>query len=238
MPEAVIVATGRTPIGRAMKGSLVSCRPDDLAALAIREVVAKVPQLDPQQVEDVLLGCGQPAGEVLSRSLARPVRAAPARRLERGEADRVGVQRPVGAMRLLTGEPSRREHPEHRLHAGDGRLGHEGLAEVDLQRDGVVDEEPAKPVCGFCKPGANLTRRARLGGVGSPDLAEEHADDLVHEVVPAANVVVERHGRNPERRGEVARACPVPRLRGAAPDLLQGLALRPRKLLHLGFGRN
>jgi len=63
MPEAVIVATGRTPIGRAMKGSLVSCRPDDLAALAIREVVAKVPQLDPQQVEDVILGCGQPAGE-------------------------------------------------------------------------------------------------------------------------------------------------------------------------------
>ena len=63
MPDAVIVATGRTPIGRAMKGSLVSCRPDDLAALAIKEVVAKVPQLDPQHVEDVLLGCGQPAGE-------------------------------------------------------------------------------------------------------------------------------------------------------------------------------
>ncbi|MHB8438016.1 MAG: acetyl-CoA C-acetyltransferase [Acidimicrobiales bacterium] len=63
MPEAVIVATGRTPIGRAMKGSLVSCRPDDLSALVIREVLAKVPQLDPAQVEDVILGCGQPAGE-------------------------------------------------------------------------------------------------------------------------------------------------------------------------------
>jgi len=63
MPDAVIVATGRTPIGRAMKGSLVSCRPDDLAALAIKEVLAKVPQLDPAEVEDVLLGCGQPAGE-------------------------------------------------------------------------------------------------------------------------------------------------------------------------------
>ncbi len=63
MPEAVIVATGRTPIGRAMKGSLVSCRPDDLAALAIREVVAKLPQLDPSLIEDVILGCGQPAGE-------------------------------------------------------------------------------------------------------------------------------------------------------------------------------
>jgi len=63
MAEAVIVATGRTPIGRAMKGSLVDCRPDDLAALAIREVLAKVPDLDPNDVEDVLLGCGQPGGE-------------------------------------------------------------------------------------------------------------------------------------------------------------------------------
>ncbi|HUC37052.1 MAG TPA: acetyl-CoA C-acetyltransferase [Acidimicrobiales bacterium] len=63
MTDAVIVATGRTPIGRANKGSLVSCRPDDLAAHVIKEVVAKVPQLDPQRVEDVMLGCGQPAGE-------------------------------------------------------------------------------------------------------------------------------------------------------------------------------
>ena len=63
MPEAVIVATGRTPIGRANKGSLVECRPDDLSALVIKAVLEKVPQLDPQTVEDVILGCGQPAGE-------------------------------------------------------------------------------------------------------------------------------------------------------------------------------
>ena len=63
MPEPVIVATGRTPIGRANKGSLVSCRPDDLAALVIKEVLAKVPQLDPALVEDVMMGCGQPGGE-------------------------------------------------------------------------------------------------------------------------------------------------------------------------------
>jgi acetyl-CoA C-acetyltransferase len=63
MPEAVIVATGRTPIGRANKGSLVDCRPDDLAALAISSVLAKVPGLDPQTVEDVILGIGQPGGE-------------------------------------------------------------------------------------------------------------------------------------------------------------------------------
>ena len=63
MPEAVIVATGRTPIGRANKGSLVDCRPDDLAALVIRKVLAKVPAVDPQSVEDVIMGSGQPAGE-------------------------------------------------------------------------------------------------------------------------------------------------------------------------------
>ena len=63
MPEAVIVATGRTPIGRAMKGSLVTCRPDDLTALVVRAVLAKIPQLDPAQVEDLILGCGEPAGE-------------------------------------------------------------------------------------------------------------------------------------------------------------------------------
>ena len=63
MPEAVIVATARTPIGRANKGSLVECRPDDLSALIIDAVLAKVPSLDPALVEDVIWGCGQPAGE-------------------------------------------------------------------------------------------------------------------------------------------------------------------------------
>jgi acetyl-CoA C-acetyltransferase len=63
MPEAVIVATGRTPIGRAFKGTLVDMRPDDLTALVVREVLAKVPELDPQSVEDLIVGCGQPAGE-------------------------------------------------------------------------------------------------------------------------------------------------------------------------------
>ena len=63
MPEAVIVATARTPIGRANKGSLVDCRPDDLSATVIQAALAKLPALDPAEVEDVLWGCGQPAGE-------------------------------------------------------------------------------------------------------------------------------------------------------------------------------
>jgi acetyl-CoA C-acetyltransferase len=63
MPEAVIVAAARSPIGRAAKGSLVECRPDDLAATIVKAALAKVPQLDPNSVQDLLLGCGEPAGE-------------------------------------------------------------------------------------------------------------------------------------------------------------------------------
>ena len=47
MPEAVIVSTARTPIGRAFKGSLIEMRPDDLAAIAVKAALAKVPNLDP-----------------------------------------------------------------------------------------------------------------------------------------------------------------------------------------------
>ena len=63
MSEAVIVATARSPIGRAGKGSLTSIRPDDLAAQIVAAALAKVPQLDPADVGDLILGCGLPGGE-------------------------------------------------------------------------------------------------------------------------------------------------------------------------------
>src|SRR5215813_12663401 len=63
MPEAVIVSAVRTPVGRAYKGSLRATRPDDLAALAIREVLARVPGLEPKDIDDVILGCAMPEGE-------------------------------------------------------------------------------------------------------------------------------------------------------------------------------
>jgi acetyl-CoA C-acetyltransferase len=63
MPEAVIVATARSPIGRANKGSLVDVRPDDLAASMVRAALGKVPQLDPAEIEDVIRGGPHPAGE-------------------------------------------------------------------------------------------------------------------------------------------------------------------------------
>jgi acetyl-CoA C-acetyltransferase len=63
MPEAVIVSTARSPIGRAMKGSLVSMRPDDLAVQMVRAALDKVPALNPHQIDDLILGCGLPGGE-------------------------------------------------------------------------------------------------------------------------------------------------------------------------------
>lgn len=62
MPEAVIVATARSPIGRARKGSLKDVRPDDLAAQMIRAALDQVPELDPSTIDDLQLGCAIPEG--------------------------------------------------------------------------------------------------------------------------------------------------------------------------------
>ena len=63
MPEAVIVSTARSPIGRAFKGSLKDVRPDDLAAAVVAAALAKIPALDPALVDDLYLGCAEPWGE-------------------------------------------------------------------------------------------------------------------------------------------------------------------------------
>jgi len=63
MAEAVIVAAARSPIGRAGKGSMVDIRPDDLATQIVRAALDKVPELDPREIDDLMLGCGLPGGE-------------------------------------------------------------------------------------------------------------------------------------------------------------------------------
>ncbi len=62
MREAVVVASSRTPLAKSHRGSFNMTRPDELAAHVIRDVLGKVPQLDPREIEDVILGCGYPAG--------------------------------------------------------------------------------------------------------------------------------------------------------------------------------
>jgi acetyl-CoA C-acetyltransferase len=63
MPEAVIVATARSPIGRAFKGSMTTIRPDDLTAQIVSAALAQVEPLDPREIDDLMLGCGLPGGE-------------------------------------------------------------------------------------------------------------------------------------------------------------------------------
>src|SRR5581483_6774314 len=62
MREPVVVASSRTPLAKSHRGSFNMTRPDELAAHVIRDVLGKVPQLDPREIEDVILGCGYPAG--------------------------------------------------------------------------------------------------------------------------------------------------------------------------------
>jgi acetyl-CoA C-acetyltransferase len=62
-PDAVIVATARSPIGRAFKGSMVDLRADDLTATIVRAALDEIPQLDPAELDDVMVGCAQPGGE-------------------------------------------------------------------------------------------------------------------------------------------------------------------------------
>ncbi len=63
MRDVVIVSAVRTPVGKAYKGTLRATRPDDLAAVAIKGALERVPQLDPNEIEDVILGCAMPEAE-------------------------------------------------------------------------------------------------------------------------------------------------------------------------------
>src|SRR6266513_6158974 len=63
MREAAIVSSVRTPVGKAFKGTLRATRPDDLAAVAIRGALDRIPQLDTREIEDVILGCAMPEAE-------------------------------------------------------------------------------------------------------------------------------------------------------------------------------
>ncbi|HTF42248.1 MAG TPA: hypothetical protein VK641_00050, partial [Terriglobales bacterium] len=63
MREVIIASSVRTPVGRALKGALRATRPDELAAVAIKGALDRVPQIDPKEIEDVILGCATPEAE-------------------------------------------------------------------------------------------------------------------------------------------------------------------------------
>src|SRR5437588_1550784 len=63
MREVIIASSVRTPVGRGFKGTLRATRPDELAAVAIKGALERVPQVDPREIEDVILGCAMPEAE-------------------------------------------------------------------------------------------------------------------------------------------------------------------------------
>jgi acetyl-CoA C-acetyltransferase len=153
MPEAVIVATARTPIGRANKGSLTQCRPDDLAAFIIKTVLEKTPQLDPQLVEDVILGCGQPGGEA-GYNIGRVAA------ILAGLPDVPGVV----VNRYCSSSLQTIRMAAHAIKAGEGDVFvAAGVETVSRYMNGASDTGPHNPL--FAEAEARTTERA--GGAGS-----------------------------------------------------------------------
>jgi acetyl-CoA C-acetyltransferase len=151
MPEAVIVATGRTPIGRANKGSLVDCRPDDLTAHVVKAVLAHVPQLDPTAVEDLILGCGQPAGES-GYNIARVAA------ILAGLPDVPGVT----VNRYCSSSLQTIRMAAHAIRAGEGDVFiAAGVETVSRYRFGASDTGPHNPL--FADAEARTTTRSPAG---------------------------------------------------------------------------
>ena len=136
MPEAVIVSTARTPIGRAMKGSLKNERPDDLTAFIVDTALNKIPQLDRNEVEDLLLGCGQPAGES-GYNLARIVA------IQAGMANVPGVT----INRYCSSSLMSIRMAAHAIKSGDGDVFiAAGVETVSRFLSGMADSGPHNPL--------------------------------------------------------------------------------------------
>ncbi|HEX6421785.1 MAG TPA: acetyl-CoA C-acetyltransferase [Acidimicrobiales bacterium] len=135
MTEAVIVSTARSPIGRAMKGSLVEVRPDDLTATIVKAALDKVPQLDRSTIDDLMLGCGQPAGES-GYNLARVVA------LLAGLDDVPGVT----VNRYCSSSLQTIRMAAHAIRAGEGDVFvAAGVETVSRYTNGMADTGPHNP---------------------------------------------------------------------------------------------
>ena len=195
MPEAVIVATGRTPIGRANKGSLIECRPDDLAALVIREVLAKVPSLDPQLVEDVILGSGQPAGEA-GYNIGRVAA------ILAGLPDVPGVT----VNRYCSSSLQTIRMAAHAIRAGEGDVFvAAGVETVSRYMHGAADVGPHNPLFAA---GRGPHRGPHPGRRRAVDAARGSLPRRLHRHGPDGRERRRVQGRHPRGAGRVRRASP------------------------------
>ncbi|MEW1911720.1 acetyl-CoA C-acetyltransferase [Kitasatospora sp. NPDC085895] len=154
MPEAVIVSAARSPIGRAFKGSLKDVRPDDLTAQIIAAALAKVPELDPQQIDDLMLGCGLPGGEQ-GHNLGRIV------------AVQMGMDYLPGTTitRYCASSLQTTRMALHAIKAGEGDIFiSAGVEAVSRSINGTSDGMPNTPNPLFDDAQARTARRAAEGG--------------------------------------------------------------------------
>jgi len=189
VPEAVIVAYARTPIGRANKGSLVECRPDDLSALVIKAVLGRVPSLDRALVEDVIWGSGQPGGEA-------------GYNLGRVAAILAGIDAPgVTVNRYCSSSLQTIRMAAHAIKAGEGDVFVSGGAEaVSRYLYGASDTGPHNPL--FADAEARTAERT--GGGQDPWTPPTGLPDVYIAMGQTAENVVEAEAVTREEMDEFA----------------------------------
>ncbi len=174
MTEAVIVATARSPIGRAVKGSLADLRPDDMSTQIVKALMAKVPQVPASAVEDLIMGCGQPAGEA-GFNVARVVSIL------------AGLNTPgVTVNRYCSSSLQTIRMAAHAIKAGEGDCFiSAGVEAVSRYGSGASDTAP-NPVF---KPSGERTRERAAGGAPAWSPAEGLPDIYIAMGQTAENVV-------------------------------------------------
>ncbi|MFI7242919.1 acetyl-CoA C-acetyltransferase [Streptomyces qinglanensis] len=159
MPEAVIVSAARSPIGRAFKGSLKDVRPDDLTAEIVKTALAKVPELDPTDIDDLMLGCGLPGGEQ-GHNLGRVV------------AVQLGMDHLPGCTitRYCSSSLQTTRMALHAIKAGEGDVFiSAGVEAVSRSVKGSSDGMPDTHNPLFAEAEARTAARAEQGGEGWTD---------------------------------------------------------------------
>ena len=211
MPEAVIVSAARSPIGRAFKGSLKDVRPDDLTAEIVKAALAKVPELDPTQIDDLMLGCGLPGGEQ-GHNLGRVV------------AVQMGMDHLPGCTitRYCSSSLQTTRMAMHAIKAGEGDVFiSAGVETVSRRVNGTSDGMPGthNPLFAEAEARTAAPRRERRRGLARPARGRPSARRL-HRDGPDRREPRPPQGRHPQGHGRVRRAVPEPRREGHRRRLL------------------
>jgi acetyl-CoA C-acetyltransferase len=189
MAEAVIVATARSPIGRAVKGSLADLRPDDMSAQIVRALMEKVPEVSGDDVEDLIMGCGQPAGEAGFN-------------IARATAILAGLENVPGVTvnRYCSSSLQTIRMAAHAIKAGEGDcFVSAGVETVSRYGNGVSDTAPN---ASFADAGARSVSRS--GGGAADWTPAAGLPDLYIAMGQTAENVVQQEGVSREEMDEFA----------------------------------